>query len=322
MLSSQGWLCKYDGEFCDEAVSQFNGAVSIDNIKYGLGYDYDAVMPGVAALVVSIDLEPVAAVAKLYLEGYVLAKWEDTSSKCPKESYSNVCYTPKGLAYYSDWGTLRNTGNMMFLATIMGKYGDNAEAHICWARSQMRYITGTSTGKSYLIGYGPDQPKRPHHRQSACNVDYQEPCRKVENGTCCAGETGANCCNLDSFMSDAPAKIKVLGGLVGGPDQSDKFPDIRNDYQRSEVAMDFNAGFTGAAAGLAAFDAQRKTRTCSNHGTGVPACKKVPDYTQCGGLGDSRGNTDGLWPGYCCPAGQVCQPNNQYFWICKAAVPQ
>jgi hypothetical protein len=60
-------------------------------------------MPGVAALVVSIDLEPVAAVAKLYLEGYVLAKWQDTSSKCPKESYANVCYTPKGLAYYSDW---------------------------------------------------------------------------------------------------------------------------------------------------------------------------------------------------------------------------
>ena len=48
---------------------------------------------------------------------------QDTTSKCPKESYANVCYTPKGLAYYSDWGTLRNTGNMMFLATLMGKYG-------------------------------------------------------------------------------------------------------------------------------------------------------------------------------------------------------
>lgn len=35
---------------------------------------------------------------------------QDTSSKCPKPSYSTVCYTQKGLAYYSDWGTLRNTG--------------------------------------------------------------------------------------------------------------------------------------------------------------------------------------------------------------------
>jgi hypothetical protein len=49
----------------------------------------------------------------------------------------------QGLAYYSDWGTLRNTGNMMFLAALMGKHGDNKEAHICWARSQMRYILGS-----------------------------------------------------------------------------------------------------------------------------------------------------------------------------------
>ena len=42
----------------------------------------------------------------------------------------------------------------------MGKHGEQAQTHTCWARSQMRYILGTSTGKSYLIGYGPDQPKR------------------------------------------------------------------------------------------------------------------------------------------------------------------
>jgi hypothetical protein len=32
--------------------------------------------------------------------------------------------------------------------------------------------------------------------------------------------------------------------------------------------MDFNAGFTAAAAGLASHDHNRKTRTCSNTGTG------------------------------------------------------
>lgn len=40
----------------------------------------------------------------------LLPPTQDTSSKCPKPSYSTVCYTQKGLAYYSDWGTLRNTG--------------------------------------------------------------------------------------------------------------------------------------------------------------------------------------------------------------------
>jgi hypothetical protein len=37
MAWAAGWMCKYDGEFCDEAVMQFNGAISINNMKYGLG---------------------------------------------------------------------------------------------------------------------------------------------------------------------------------------------------------------------------------------------------------------------------------------------
>lgn len=330
-----GWMCKFDGAYCREAVERFQDAMKVNNMKYGLGYDYDAVMPGAAALLVSIKLDPVAPVAKNYLEGYVLAKWEDTSSKCPKESYANVCYTPKGLAYYSDWGTLRNTGNMMFIATLMGKYGSDAQRHICWARSQERYILGSGTGKSYLIGYGPDQPQRPHHRQSACALNYAGPCRAVNNGTCCAGEipgeagvrAGKGCCNVDSFMSSRPAQIKVLGGLVGGPDQTDKFPDIRNDYQRSEVALDFNAGFTAATAGLLSFHNKRATRTCTNSGNGAPDCVKIADYSQCGGEGqtcppDLAGRcTDAPWPGRCCPAGQVCERKGQFYWGCVSAVP-
>jgi hypothetical protein len=102
-----------------------------------------------------------------------------------------VCYTPKGLAYYSDWGTLRNTGNMMFVASLMYKYGANKQANICFARNQMRYILGSDTGKSYLIGFGTNQPLRPHHRQSACSARYTEPCTPFNGGTCCVGESGA-----------------------------------------------------------------------------------------------------------------------------------
>jgi hypothetical protein len=70
------WMCKYDPSACPEAIATFNGAMKINNMKYGLGYDYDSVMPGVAAVLVTLKLEPVAEVAKTYLEGYVLAKWE------------------------------------------------------------------------------------------------------------------------------------------------------------------------------------------------------------------------------------------------------
>lgn len=69
-------MCKYDSASCPEAIATFNGAMQINNMKYGLGYDWDSVMPGVAAVLVTMKLEPVAEVAKTYLEGYVLAKWE------------------------------------------------------------------------------------------------------------------------------------------------------------------------------------------------------------------------------------------------------
>lgn len=115
---------------------------------------------------------------------------QNTNNKCPQPSYSTVCYTPKGLAYYADWGTLRASANMMFVATIMGKYGANKAANLCFARNQMRYILGSDTQKSYLIGFGTNQPQRPHHRQSACSARYSEPCSPFNSGTCCAGESG------------------------------------------------------------------------------------------------------------------------------------
>jgi hypothetical protein len=48
------------------------------------------------------------------------------------------------------------------------------------------------------------------------------PCVAKNNGTCCAGESGESCCNVDSFMSAKAAVTVIKGGLVGGPDQTDK----------------------------------------------------------------------------------------------------
>jgi hypothetical protein len=62
---------------------------------------------------------------------------QNTNSLCPAAPYSTVCYTQKGLAWYSEWGTLRNTNNAIFLATLMGKHGASPasrQQHICWAR--------------------------------------------------------------------------------------------------------------------------------------------------------------------------------------------
>jgi endoglucanase len=38
----------------------------------------------------------------------------------------------------------------------------------------------------------------------------------------------------------------LYGALVGGPDENDQYADTRSDYVRNEVAVDYNACFTGA----------------------------------------------------------------------------
>jgi hypothetical protein len=109
------------------------------------------------------------------------------------------------------------------------------------------------------------------------------------------------------------------------PDPSLAAPaQIRNDYKRSEVALDYQAGFTAAAAGLASFQRAGQLNRCTAQR--VPP-KRVPDYSLCGGMGgacpsDLGGScTDGPWPGYACAPGQVCVRDNQWAWVCKSAVP-
>ena len=39
--------------------------------------------------------------------------------------------------------------------------------------------------------------------------------------------------------------LQLKGALVGGPDNKDEYKDDRNDYEQSEVALDYNACFQG-----------------------------------------------------------------------------
>ncbi|RMZ53156.1 hypothetical protein APUTEX25_005145, partial [Auxenochlorella protothecoides] len=57
---------------------------------------------------------------------------------------------------------------------------------------------------------------------------------------------------LDYALGSSGRSFVVLyGGLVGGPASSDTdYSDVRSNYQGNEVAIDYNAGFTGTLAGL------------------------------------------------------------------------
>jgi hypothetical protein len=145
-----------------------------------------------------------------------------------------VRYTPKGLAFSGDWGSLRHVGNALFLMKAYARgTGDVAlqQKVDCFAHKQMEYILGGVTGRSFVVGYGPSPPKQPHHRAASCPpLGYA--------------------CTWDFFNSRDPNPHTLFGALVGGPNGQDGYDDSRNNFVQNEVATDYNGGFTGALAGL------------------------------------------------------------------------
>ncbi|CDG34951.1 glycoside hydrolase family 9 [Acetivibrio thermocellus BC1] len=133
--------------------------------------------------------------------------------------------TPGGLKYLDSWGVLRYAAAEAFIAMRYYELTKN-EALKSFAKSQIDYILGSNPiNMSYVIGYGSNYPKCPHHR--AAN-----------------GYTYANGDNAK------PAKNLLLGALVGGPNMSDNFIDDVNQFQFTEVAIDYNAAFVGALAAI------------------------------------------------------------------------
>ena len=86
---------------------------------------------------------------------------------------------------------------------------------------QITYIIG-ATGRSFVTGYGQKAPRSIHHRDAALTL------QQSGNWT---------------VFNDAsiPSANQLIGGLVGGPDLHDGYRDVRADYKRNEVAVDYNA---------------------------------------------------------------------------------
>lgn len=84
----------------------------------------------------------------------------------------------------------------------------------------MCYVMGAA-GHSYVVGFGHNPPRNPHHRNSA--LTYQE---------------------SDDWNVFKHRKVNanaITGALVGGPNNKDKWEDDRMNYENNEVAVDYNA---------------------------------------------------------------------------------
>ncbi|MGE4602708.1 MAG: glycoside hydrolase family 9 protein, partial [Planctomycetota bacterium] len=138
-----------------------------------------------------------------------------------------VTITEGGLRYISQWGSLRYAANTALLAGI---YADNVNdpngAYSQLAQDTVDYILGDNpVGISYIVGFGESYPQQPHHR-AASGVDW------------------------DGFRNGLPNEHILYGALVGGPKEANDYSynDARDDYISNEVAIDYNAGITGALA--------------------------------------------------------------------------
>ena len=132
---------------------------------------------------------------------------------CPN---GGINHTNAGLPWLDSWGCLRYASATAFLANIW------ADSPVCTsskvstyrnlASSILSYIRGSNPRNgSYIIGYGSNWPQNPHHRAA------------------CPSKTNGDCAHT------------LYGALVGGPDQGDNYVDDLNQYQYTEVAMDYNA---------------------------------------------------------------------------------
>lgn len=147
----------------------------------------------------------------------------------PTEDGAFLQKTPAGFAMLNDYGSARYDTAAQLCALVYAKEtGDMTFAD--WAEGQMEYIMGDNPmGRAYIVGYDLENgASHPHHRAAH----------------------GSKTLNMD----DPVDQTHVLwGALVGGPDANDYHRDETKDYIYNEVAVDYNAGFTGACAGLYEF---------------------------------------------------------------------
>ena len=165
----------------------------------------------------------------------------------------SIQQSPGGQTHLTEWGSNRHASNLAFICLGVKnresdlKYyqslqaanaGIKTDVYTAYADQQIGYMLGDS-GRSYVVGFGNNFPKQPHHKAAACKSPPAE----------CSWST------FNDVSQDNPHQLN--GALVGGPKYAnDQYQDIRTDYIMNEVTLDYNAGFQSAVAGL-------KTLACS-----------------------------------------------------------
>ncbi len=160
--------------------------------------------------------------------GYVTGDWSKALSFLRGECHGDSYKLP------NEWGSARHNVELQFNALVVSRHANYDFSS--WAKGQMDYIignkgVGNAPARCFVVGFTDNSVKYPHHR----------------------GASGFT--NMEQFNNSNGAYNSsghtLTGALVGGPtDTNGSYVDSVKDYQANEVALDYNAGLVGAAAGL------------------------------------------------------------------------
>lgn len=141
----------------------------------------------------------------------------------------NVKELEGGLRWSSTWGSLRYATTAGFIAavacdTVLQPAGMDTSAYETFYREQINYCLGDNPNHlSYEVGYGSNYVRNVHHRTAHGSWK-------------------------NALSTPKDNRHILYGALVGGPDETGTYCDDREQYIYSEVACDYNAGFTALLA--------------------------------------------------------------------------
>ncbi|KAL5548462.1 hypothetical protein UlMin_003693 [Ulmus minor] len=170
-----------------------------------------------------------------------------------KTNSTNVRRTPGGLLYTRQWNNLQYVSNAAFLLTV---YSDHLKSThrtvncekglvgpdeiLVFAKSQIDYILGSNPmAVSYLVGFGPNYPRRVHHRGAS-----------IDSFKRSKGFIGCTQGYDNWYGRRDPNPNILVGALVGGPDFDDQFRDARWNYMQTEACTYNTAPLVGVFARL------------------------------------------------------------------------
>ena len=129
----------------------------------------------------------------------------------------------------SDWGSLRRAtsvaASLVFYTKNLPEGSELREMAKAFAKSQADYVQGNNPlGVDYVVGADATSPRSVHHRSVS----------------------GSNCITCEPLINEHI----LYGALAGGPDLKDNWVDDRSDYQKNEVALDYNVCYAAVLAYL------------------------------------------------------------------------